>query len=152
MILRGWRRAHHSARANRKEQYEYDRDLYKERLLVACLIGKTKHYRRVFSRFEKLAKITTKEARFVDATYPLRSKDVLVHNLENETLLLDAQGTVVHVLNLTARFIWERCDGHNSVEDIIQALAVSFAGASEYDLSADVRRMLQVFGAKNLLA
>jgi transposase len=42
-------------RKNRKEQREYDKHLYKERHLVECFIGKFKHYRRLFSRFEKLA-------------------------------------------------------------------------------------------------
>lgn len=43
-------------RSNRKEPCEYDRHLYKERHLVECLINKMKHYRHVFSRFDKLAK------------------------------------------------------------------------------------------------
>ena len=43
-------------RSNRKEQREYDKHLYKERHLVECFINKIKHYRRVFSRFEKLSK------------------------------------------------------------------------------------------------
>ncbi len=42
------------ARKNRKEAREYDRHLYKERHLVECFIGKIKHYRRIFSRFDKL--------------------------------------------------------------------------------------------------
>lgn len=42
-------------RKNRIEQRKYDEHLYKERHLVECFIGKIKHYRRVFSRFEKLA-------------------------------------------------------------------------------------------------
>ncbi len=37
-----------------KEQREYDRWLYRERHLVECFINKIKHFRRVFSRFEKL--------------------------------------------------------------------------------------------------
>jgi transposase len=41
---------------NRKEQPEYDRELYKERHLVECFFGKLKHYRRCFSRFDKLAR------------------------------------------------------------------------------------------------
>ena len=41
-------------RKNRKEQREYDKHLYKERHLVACLFNKIKNYRRIFSRFEKL--------------------------------------------------------------------------------------------------
>lgn len=41
-------------RRNRKVSREYDRHLYKERHLVECFIGKIKHYRRIFSRFDKL--------------------------------------------------------------------------------------------------
>lgn len=42
-------------RANRKQTREYDRFVYRERHLVECLINKLKHYRRIFSRFDKLA-------------------------------------------------------------------------------------------------
>jgi transposase len=42
-------------RRSRKEQREIDRHTYKERHLVECFIGKVKHYRRIFSRFDKLA-------------------------------------------------------------------------------------------------
>ena len=42
-------------RKNRRETREYDKHLYKERHSVECFIGKIKHYRRIFSRFEKLA-------------------------------------------------------------------------------------------------
>jgi len=38
-----------------KVQREYDRWLYRERHLVECFINKVKHFRRVFSRFDKLA-------------------------------------------------------------------------------------------------
>ena len=41
-------------RSNRKEPYSCDRHLYRERHLVECFINKIKHYRRIFSRFEKL--------------------------------------------------------------------------------------------------
>lgn len=40
---------------NRIEQREYDEHLYKERHLVECFINKIKHYRRIFTRYEKLA-------------------------------------------------------------------------------------------------
>lgn len=43
-------------RANRLEQRNYDQELYKERHLVECFIGKLKHFRRCFSRFDKLAR------------------------------------------------------------------------------------------------
>jgi transposase len=42
-------------RANRRKPRTYDVPLYKERHLVECFINKIKHYRRIFSRFDKLA-------------------------------------------------------------------------------------------------
>ena len=44
------------SRATNKVQREIDAHLYKERHLVENQIGKLKHFRRVFSRFDKLAK------------------------------------------------------------------------------------------------
>jgi transposase len=41
-------------RSNRRVLRDYDEYLYQERHLVECFINKIKHYRRVFSRFEKL--------------------------------------------------------------------------------------------------
>jgi transposase len=45
-----------ASRVSRKIQRVIDMDLYKERHLIECCIGKLKHFRRVFSRFDKLAK------------------------------------------------------------------------------------------------
>lgn len=42
-------------KANRKTVYDYDAHLYKERHLVECFINKLKYYRRIFTRFDKLA-------------------------------------------------------------------------------------------------
>jgi transposase len=41
------------SRKNRKNQHEYDAHIYKERHLIECFFGKLKHFRRVFSRFDK---------------------------------------------------------------------------------------------------
>ena len=41
------------AKANRKVPRECNWWLYKERHVVECMFGKLKHYRRIFSRFEK---------------------------------------------------------------------------------------------------
>jgi len=42
-------------RSNRITPRECDWFVYKERRLIECFFGKIKHYRRIFSRFEKLA-------------------------------------------------------------------------------------------------
>jgi transposase len=57
---------------NRLAQREYDRHLYRERHLIECFIGKIKHYRRVFSRFEKLSKNYLGFLSFVSALVWLR--------------------------------------------------------------------------------
>ncbi len=42
-------------RRNRKQPREYDHYLYRDRHLVECFFNKIKHYRRLFSRFDKLS-------------------------------------------------------------------------------------------------
>lgn len=42
-------------RKNRTELRFYDGHLYKERHLIECFFNKLKYYRRIFSRFDKLA-------------------------------------------------------------------------------------------------
>ena len=59
-------------KSNRKELREYDKDIYKERSLIECLIGKLKQFRRVFSRFEKWAKNYMYFIRFASALIWLR--------------------------------------------------------------------------------
>jgi transposase len=59
-------------RSNRKEQRAYDQELYKERHLVECFINKLKHYRRCFSRFDKLARNYLSFLHFASALIWLR--------------------------------------------------------------------------------
>ena len=44
------------ARKNRLEQREYDKVIYKERNFVERLFQKLKHYRRIATRYERLAR------------------------------------------------------------------------------------------------
>lgn len=57
---------------NAKEPHEYDQWRYRERYLIECFIGKIKHFRRVFSRFDKLAKRYLGFLQFVSALIWLR--------------------------------------------------------------------------------
>jgi transposase len=59
-------------RQNRQQPREYDRHIYKERHLIECFFGKIKHYRRIFSRFEKTARNYMGFLRFVAALVWLR--------------------------------------------------------------------------------
>ena len=51
---------------------QYDEHLYRERHLIECFINKIKHYRRVFSRFDKLSKNYLGFLSFVSALVWLR--------------------------------------------------------------------------------
>lgn len=46
----------HQRAKGEKAQRPYDKWVYRERHLVECFINKIKHFRRVFSRFDKLAR------------------------------------------------------------------------------------------------
>ena len=41
------------SRSNSRDPYQYDKYVYKERHAIECLFSKMKHFRRVFSRFDK---------------------------------------------------------------------------------------------------
>jgi len=43
------------SKRNRRHPRNYDAHIYKERHLIECFFGKIKHYRRIFSRFDKTA-------------------------------------------------------------------------------------------------
>ena len=55
------------SRTGRREPQPYDEHLYGERHLVECYINKMKHYRHIFSRFDKLAKMYLGFLHFVGA-------------------------------------------------------------------------------------
>ena len=57
---------------NAKEPHEYDAWRYRERHLIECFIGKIKHFRRVFSRFDKLAQRYLGFVQFVSTLIWLR--------------------------------------------------------------------------------
>lgn len=59
-------------RSNRKNPRDYDRHIYKERHLIECFFNKIKHFRHIFSRFDKLAKRYLAFLHFVSALIWLR--------------------------------------------------------------------------------
>ena len=54
------------------EQRDFDKHLYRERHLVECFFNKIKHFRHLFSRFDKLAQRYLGFFHFVSALISLR--------------------------------------------------------------------------------
>ena len=49
-----------------------------------------------------------------------RKNRLLVEEVEGETLVYDLRSHKAHCLNDISAFVWERCDGSNSVEDLMR--------------------------------
>lgn len=60
------------SRANSKSPAAYDKHIYKERHVVECFFSKIKHFRRIFSRFDKSARNFASFLSFVGAIVWLR--------------------------------------------------------------------------------
>lgn len=69
--------------------------------------------------------------------YPKRRSDVRVRVVDGETVVFDRHHGLIHQLNSTAHYIWERCDGHATGADIAQQLAEAF-GVDPKIATADV--------------
>ena len=76
--------------------------------------------------------------------YPKRRTDVNSRVVEEETVVLDRRHEFIHQLNLTATYIWERCDGKASIEVIAAQLAETFDVEYETALN-DVVRVIRDF-------
>jgi coenzyme PQQ synthesis protein D (PqqD) len=57
---------------------------------------------------------------------PKRRLDISAGVIDGEAVVLDRQAGLVHQLNPTASYVWERCDGHSTVADIAHQLAQAF--------------------------
>jgi hypothetical protein len=81
--------------------------------------------------------------------HPQRIHPVHVESIDGELCVYDTARQRVHALNHTAAFVWQRCDGRTSPEELAAALA---ADASIDDAEAVVRLTLQELAAAHLLA
>ena len=82
---------------------------------------------------------------------PLRNKALIVEDLGGEAVLTNADASIIHHLNPTAFYIWQACDGNQSVAEIAAAVSAEFNAPEHIDVSADVRQTLRQFADKGLL-
>jgi hypothetical protein len=58
--------------------------------------------------------------------HPQRRADVNVRMVDGEVVVLDRRSNLIHQLNPTASYIWDRCDGRSTVAEIADQLAAAF--------------------------
>ena len=60
------------------------------------------------------------------AERPRQRPDVNARMVADETIVLDRASAQVHQLNVTASFVWHRCDGRHTPLQIADALTGAF--------------------------
>lgn len=77
--------------------------------------------------------------------------DIVCKSAGRETLLYDPVRDSIHILNPTARLVWELCDGQHTPTEIEAALRARFAPAPEQDVAGDIQAVLELFEAEGLI-
>ena len=85
------------------------------------------------------------------AQYPKQRSDVRMRLVEGERVVFDRRCGLIHQLNPTASYIWERCDGTATIADIAQHLAEAF-GVDPQTAAADVVALIAQLHTLELLA
>lgn len=82
---------------------------------------------------------------------PFRKQNIFVWDIGRETLLYRAEVKAFHLLNPTARFILELCDGEHTVEDMEQEIKLKFSTSHEHDVVGDIQQMIDLFAVQGIL-
>jgi len=82
---------------------------------------------------------------------PVRKADVEMRKLGEEYLLHDPGTGALHVLNASARMVWEMCDGAHTLDDIERAMRDAYE-VGDADVPGDLRGILGALREKGLLA
>ncbi len=57
---------------------------------------------------------------------PRQREDVNARTVDGEIIVLDRATNQIHQMNVTASFVWQRCDGRHTAAAIAEALKAAF--------------------------
>ncbi len=81
--------------------------------------------------------------------YPkARSENLVVQEMDDETLVYDLKTHEAHCLNKTAAFVWNNCSGNRSIDEIARSVESKFGHPVDGDL---VRLAIKQLEDKGLL-
>jgi hypothetical protein len=81
---------------------------------------------------------------------PKRRSDLNARVVDGEMVVLDRRSERIHQLNQTACFIWDRCDGDRSLEQIADGMIEAFE-VDEETATRDVVATVKQFAELGLL-
>jgi len=82
---------------------------------------------------------------------PLRNSDILLQEIGDEVFLYNPNNDALHVLNTTARSVWNQCDGTHTLEEIINYLCNTYQLPEEANVYKDVMEIIQTFSELGVL-
>ena len=83
---------------------------------------------------------------------PIQKKGITHRQLDQtETMLYDQEMEAIHILNPTARLIWDLCNGEHTIKDMVAAIKTEFTGTEDKDILGEVQITLDTFAEKGLL-
>jgi hypothetical protein len=84
------------------------------------------------------------------STIALPATSLVARKVGEETILVSDRGDMLHTLNATGSFIWERLDGRRSIGDIISLMREEFE-ISDEGTEADVERFIEELAEKGIV-
>ncbi len=79
-----------------------------------------------------------------------QSKDVIWRRIGDDIVVIKDDGLSTHVLNKTAAFIWEMCDGKCGIDEITSKMCEHFDISFE-EAHADVNNIVKVLTNASIL-
>jgi aminopeptidase-like protein len=82
---------------------------------------------------------------------PRSRSDVMTREIRNQKVLFDHVSQTSHVLNETAEFVWNLCDGEHTVTEMAEEVRLAFDVPEDVDLADDIQRAINLLLKKGLL-
>jgi len=83
-------------------------------------------------------------------TQIVRNEDLVWRRIEDEIVVIGNDGLAVHMLNKSAAYIWEQCDGTKSPDEIAVGLCEHFEVTPE-EARADVQATIDKLEGMGLM-
>lgn len=82
--------------------------------------------------------------------YLRQRSDIITREIDGEMVVLNHRLGQVHQFNTTASYVWNRCDGRTTVEQIVDMVSKEY-GISAVDIGEDIANIIAEFIGKELV-
>ena len=88
--------------------------------------------------------------------YPARNPEVIVREEDDKALIFNQENEVLLVMNQSALFVWNLCDGKHSIDDIERAIKQRWdfrkSGVKVLELRKHLERYLRILKEISLIS